>query len=508
MREEMAVQETQTAVQADGAAFTWLLEHILTYPGTYEIPLRTMYTLNSTSHSREKSSSSNMLGNAFPNTKNEESNSVTTITAAAQLRANLMSHINQQPSQPQSLPPSFITSFVTRCFSTNLAKVDFPQALTALDYLKDLEMRRRNEILATLTYLGVERSEIQNCDKIARDHPAAFRWIQSMNEKEHRVEFLYTHVYLGLRRWALVNEMSLKPFNKQNCMAMLNTLYPPLPDNSHFVPATKQLTENILSEQRKAFWRYIQGVEKSGTGVLKTIVSQHARPGEETGWPKVREDLDNYLRMANSIIDECLETTGRSISPRSPSFPSHETEDEPKRKVDSGISFGSSGYTSNRSSGQSHLTRPSTSSSISSHSRHASREKQINKPLTVAPEEEETITIRPAGSALERIARELRKIGSRGQLRDESRPRPLHLQINEDTSMVEGDSPPSTPGRGLRWKRSLKNMRSTSRIRSGSTSRPGSRNGSVSHTDDVPNFDSEAMRRAREAWEAQHAHAK
>lgn len=50
MREEMAVQETQIAaqaVQADGAAFTWLLEHILTYPGTYEIPLRTMYTLNS-----------------------------------------------------------------------------------------------------------------------------------------------------------------------------------------------------------------------------------------------------------------------------------------------------------------------------------------------------------------------------------------------------------------------------------------------------------------------------
>lgn len=505
----MKVQETQPAVPADGAAFTWLLEHILTYPGTYEIPLRTMYTLNSTSqgHTRENSSSSSVMGNAFPSTKNQDSTNMTTATAAATLRANLMSHIAQQPSQPQSLPPSFITTFVRRCFSTELALVDFPQALTALDYLKDLETRRRNEVVAALRYLGLDRSDVQNREKIAKEHPNALQWIESMEEKERRVDFLYTHVYLGLRRWALVNEMSLKPFNKQNCLAMLNTLYPPQLSSSPFVPATKQLTQGILAEQRKAFFRYIQGVEKSGPDILKTVISQHARPGEETGWPKVREDLDNYLRMANSIIDECLENTGRSTSPRSATFPHIEAEEENKRKVDSGISFGS-GYASNRSSGQSHITRPSTSSSVSTHSRHASRDKQTNKALSPAPEEEETVTIKPAGSALERIARELRKIGSRGNMREESRSRPLHIQADEETTTIETDSPPPTPGRGLRWKRSLKNMRSNSRIRSANPSRPGSRNGSVGHMEEVPDFDSEKMKRHREAWEAQQAHVR
>ena len=316
------------------------------------------------------------------------------------------------------------------------------------------------------------------------------------------MEFLYTHVYLGLRRWALVNEMSLKPFNKQNCCTMLNTLYPPTLTSSQFVPPTKQLTQQIVAEQRKQFFRYITAVEKTGPTVLKNIMSQHARQGEETGWPKVREDLDNYLRMANLVIDECLDTTGRSISPRSATFPSNLTEDDHKRKVDSGISFGS-GYSSNRSSGQSHMTRPSTSSSVSNHSRRASRDQQQDKALPTTAEGDETITLKPTGSALERIARELRKIGSRTNIRDDSRSQPTVVGT-EDTPMTDADSPPPTPGRGLRWKRSLKNMRSSSRMRSNSTSRPGSRNGSVGQPDDVPNFDPEAMRRQREAWEAQH----
>lgn len=495
----MAVQETQPTSPVEGAGFTWLLDHILVYPGTYEIPLRTMYTLNSASHIQQGPSPKNVVGNAFPCTNGPHPSNMSTATAAAQLRANLMSHMTQQPAQPQSLPPSFITSFVRRCFPTDLAQVDFPQALTALDYLKDLEMRRRNEILAALTHLGVERADVENREKIARHYPNAYRWIEAMEEKERKLDYLYTHVYLGLRRWALVNEMSLKPFNKPNCLAMLNTLYPPMLNSSQFVPPTRQLTQQIVAEQRRHFFRYITAVEKSGAVVLKNVMSQHARAGEETGWPKVREDLDNYLRMTNSIIDECLETTGRSISPKSATFNHEEIAGEQKRKVDSGISFGSaSGYTSNRSSSQSHLTRPSTSSSLSNHSR-----KYSDKSSSAAIEDEETVTLKPAGSALERIARELRKIGSRNDLK----PRQIVNTSFEEVPATEVDSPPATPSRGLRLKRSLKNMRSVSRNRSGSASRPASRNGSYGRTEDMPDFDPEAMRRQREAWEAQQQHA-
>lgn len=488
---------------AEGAGFTWLLERILAGQGTYEMPLKGLYTLNSASRTRSDSSPSNVVGNAFPSTKPPDLNNMTTTAAAAQLRANLMSHTTQQPAQPQSLPPSLIVSFVRRCFSAELAQVDFPQALTALDYLKDLEMRRRNEIAAVLSHLVVERADVQNRRKIARDNPNAYRWTKNMEEKERKVDVLCTHVCLGLRRWVLANEMSLKPFNKQNCFAMLNTLCPPMLSSSQFVPPNKQMTQQIVAEQRKHFFRYITAVRKNGPGVLKNVMAQ-ALAGEETGWPKVREDPNNYLRMANAIIEECLDNTGRSMPPRSATFAHHDSEDEQKRKVDYGISFDSaSSYTLNRRSAHSHITQPITSSSVSNHNRHNSRDKQVDKSLPVAAAEEETVTLNHAGSTLERIARELRKIGSRGNLRDEPRGRPTINTNNEDIAMTDAEPAPATPGGGLRWKRSLKNMRSSSRVRSGSASRPGRRYGSAGHLEDVPNFDSEVMRRQPKAWEAQ-----
>lgn len=493
--------DQQATPAADGAAFTWMLEHLMTYPGTYELPLRKCYDINSRTHIRQESGSS-MRGNAFPSTRNPDAGS-DTASEAAQMRANLMTQIAQQPVQPQSLPPSFITSFVSRCFSTDLTQVDFPQALTALDYLKDLEMRRRNEIANTFNHLSIDRKDMSDRQKIKEKYPNAAEWIDQLEQKERRVQLLYTHVYLGLRRWALINEMSLIPFSKQNCLAMLNTLYPPTLNTAQFVPPTQQLTQQLLATQRSQFFRYITAVERNGTGVLNNIMKQHARAGEEYGWSKVRDDLDNYLRMANSIIDECLDTTGRNMSPRSASFPNN-AEEEQKRKVDSGISFGS-GYSSNRSSGQSHATRPSTSSSVSAHSRHGSKEK--NLPAT--PHDAELATFKPAGSALERIARELRKIGSRSNMREEPTPRPQSPVVQTTIEMptnTDADSPPSTPagGRSLRWKRSLKNIRSSSRMRSNTTSRPGSRNGSVGQGEDVPAFDAESFRRQKEAYLQEH----
>lgn len=483
----------------------WILEHLFMHPGTYELPLRTMYTLNSATHSRHESNSSTVMGNAFPQSPVSPGASAVAANAAEQLKANLTSHMAQLPAQPTSLPPSFITSFVRKCFSAELAHVDFPQSLTALDYLKDLEMRRRNEIIAALTYLGVDADQIADRQLLKSKSSSVYRWIEEMDRKELKVEALYSHVYLGLRRWTLVNEMSLKPFDKQNCLAMLNTLFPPALTHSQFVKPTKQLTQEVLQEQRKGFFRYITSVERKGTGVLQTVMNQHKRPGDDNGWPKTREDLDNYLRMANDVINECLDITGRSLTPMSATFPplAHEGEEEHKRKVDSGISFGSTGYTSNRSSGHSHSTRPSTSSSASQHSRQTSKDKAPDRGLAATPEEEETVTVKHTSSTLERIARELRKISSRTNMRDESQTRPQTSHREPEPQIGENDSSAAAPGRGLRIRRSLKNLRSVSRSRSGSTSQPGSRRGSM-HKDNIPTFDAGAMRRQREIWEASH----
>jgi hypothetical protein len=205
----MSFQDDASTCSSEGAAYPWILEHLLAYPGSYEIPLRTMYTLNSTTQAQQQqnqttpspTSPTSVPGNAFPAHRREEQHNLTTATAAAQLRANLMSHISQLPSQPCSLPPSFVTSFVRRCFPHELDQVDFPQALTALDYLKDLEVRRRREVVAALDRLGVDRADLGERAVLGRKYPGVLRWVISIEDKERKVEALYTQVFLGLRRW-------------------------------------------------------------------------------------------------------------------------------------------------------------------------------------------------------------------------------------------------------------------------------------------------------------------
>ena len=113
-----------------------------------------------------------------------------------------MEQISFLPSQPFSLPPSFITSFVRRCFTEDLCLVDFTQALTALDYLKDLENRRKRELSAALHRLGIDKETFgKEREKLNERYPGLTEWVLSMEEKEKRVEALYTQVYIGLRRW-------------------------------------------------------------------------------------------------------------------------------------------------------------------------------------------------------------------------------------------------------------------------------------------------------------------
>lgn len=284
---------------------------------------------------------------------------------------------------------------------------------------------------------------------------------------------------------------------------MLNTVYPPaMIPNVQFVQPTHQLTPAILAAQRNGFFRYITAVEKNGTGILKSLITQGQRPGEDSGWPLVRETMDKYLRMANGIIDECFEVTGHDNvqSTLSASFSGSENEDEKRRKVDSGISFTGS---SNRGSVQSHRTRPSTSSSsVNTHSRNQSNE----KPLPLHPQD---AIHKPAGSTLERIAREIRKIRSRGDVRDAARPKPRGAPA-ADVSMVDAEGPPPPPpskDKKLRLRPSLMKMRSNSALRekdaNSASITPTSSDGGRFDDAHAPAFDVEEMKRRRMVWEAQ-----
>ncbi|GAD92130.1 conserved hypothetical protein [Paecilomyces variotii No. 5] len=423
---------------SEDMALPWILEHVIRYPSSYEIPLRSMYAVNSaapnglpqpqlisrpsTAFSRRGAQSppvrSPPASPTSPGFPLEEIDS-----PAAQFRAQLLSQLARLPAQPCSLPPKFVTSFLRRCFSPDIDEVDFPQALTGLDYLRDLEMRRRKEVLAALKRLGLDQC---GKDELAKKYPGVQRWLESMEQNERSVEALYTQVYIGLRRWIMLNELLTEPYNRTNCVVMLNTLFPPAGNAS--VQPTSQLTPKILQSQRAGLWRYINDIEINGKHILNRCIQQGAREGDKTGWPPVRDALDKYLRLANSMIDECDQVSGRECLEDEDCSKSHKG-----RKVDSGISFGAE--------------RPAP---VSTNNTAA----VLDKPLPPSP----TFSKKSNSSTLERIAKELRKMG-------------------------EGKS------------RSLKKMRSTSAL----NDRHDHVNSSQS---DAPFFDAEEFKRKRMIWEA------
>ncbi len=206
-----------TISSSSGSSFNLILEHILSYPGSYEIPLRTMYTLNCAPRaqplpiSRPHANSQSSSGGPSPTTSHFSRND--TSMATAQFTSSLMTQISQLPSQPCSLPPSFINSFARRCFPPVLTDVDFPQSLTALDYIKDLEMRRRRDFAAALHRLGIERDTLgTDADDFSTKYPGVATWVRGMEEKERKIETLYTQLFVAVRRWVRLPRSTSQTF--------------------------------------------------------------------------------------------------------------------------------------------------------------------------------------------------------------------------------------------------------------------------------------------------------
>jgi hypothetical protein len=334
--------DSSESTSSNGSSYQLILDHILTYPSTYEIPLRTMYQLNCAPRGQSLGGTPTSSTASSPITPN---GTFPEDRATQSFTESLMAQIQQLPNQPKVLPPSFITHFLQRCFPARLEEVDFPQALTGLDYLKDLEARRRREVRAAMDRLGIEPNALDTDQaSYAASHPTTAAWVKSIEEKERKIDALYTQLYIGLRRWILVNELSLAPFNKHNCVAMLNTLYPPVISSQ----PTSKLTREVLKNQRDGFFKYIQSVEKNGPLVLRTLMQQGKAPTDKNGWLQVTRTLGLFLQLANSVISECSDLSDVSqLLPRR----SGEVKVSRQAKADSGVSFNSTeAPPSNRSS--------------------------------------------------------------------------------------------------------------------------------------------------------------
>ncbi|KAF1916123.1 hypothetical protein BDU57DRAFT_217674 [Ampelomyces quisqualis] len=447
----MSSHSRSASDESNATSMSYILEHVLQYPGRYEIPLRTMYTLNCIPRSPPlpkgltRAQSPNARQMAWTGAE----------TAAMSFTSQLMTHLTSLPTQPSSLPPTFIVNFVNRCFHAELQVVDFPQALTALDYLRDLETRRRKEMMAAFERVHL-RTDSYDSDMatMAEKFPGIALWVKNVEGKNKKAESYYAQLWLGLRRWIMVNELSMQPFNKLNCMGMLNTLLPPMQNGAK--PPSSHLDVQTLRDEREAFFDYIRSVQKNGPDVLRPILEMNKGPDEETGWPSVQRVVDKYTRVAKQMIDDCLATTGPESFERFSTDPS-------AKKTDSGVSFGSQ-------------RRPSVGSTL--------HEKHLPEPMP-------TFTPSVKGlSKLERITREFRRM----------RVKPRH-DVEEMVQIKQRSAADYVPQPGDNMgKKSLKKARSLASLKfgNGSSLSLASRKGS----DAMPSFDPATMKKHRALYEA------
>lgn len=194
----MASTHSRSASDESTTSMAYILEHVLQYPGSYDFPLKTMWELNRLDRAQPPSRS----GNASPVTGQFAWSG--SEAAAVSFQASLMHQLKSLPTRASSLPPVFINSFVNRIFNPSLNLVDWPQTLTALDYLKDLETRRRKETYAAFERLSIHQ-ETWSTDMafVAEKFPGIALWINNIEGKNKKADTYYGVLWLSLRRWVI-----------------------------------------------------------------------------------------------------------------------------------------------------------------------------------------------------------------------------------------------------------------------------------------------------------------
>lgn len=99
----------------------------------------------------------------------------------------------------QGFPPKFIQDLcLKKVFLKEYKEVDFNQALTGLDYLRDLEVTRRKALREAAIKLGITKDTWRT---ILLEDPAAYKWVQRVQEHELEIEGYYADIFIDLRIW-------------------------------------------------------------------------------------------------------------------------------------------------------------------------------------------------------------------------------------------------------------------------------------------------------------------
>lgn len=369
-----------------------------------------MYTINCNSAYKTRPTSGNS-GNAFSQQKHRHSNStrstgsaessnsnghsentsprssadIDEIDGAHDFSAMMENHVARLPSQPCSISVILLLKFLRGCFTENSDEVDFNQALSAIDWMRDLHIRWKKGFDSALAALGITRTDLETLDhgQLAAKFPTSIGWLWDMFAKAHNLEAMYGQLYLNLRRWTLINEILLEPKARSNHLALLNSLYPPIMDPA-LLP--EKVSPRLIQMTRDGFFQWVDIVHKNCANVkdfqtaqkwawdtLHPIFRDQAPEGEKTTWLYTYKTIQKYLDLAEEVTAAC-EAIRLSRAPipedRNPSGladeaqpaeevqppnealsefrfsddvqPSGGSQRSKTRKADSGISFGSS----------------------------------------------------------------------------------------------------------------------------------------------------------------------
>ncbi|KAL2063978.1 hypothetical protein VTL71DRAFT_4472 [Oculimacula yallundae] len=341
---------TSTSTDETFESLPWILHHILEQNTTTELPIAIMFAINSGQsiprlkdiYSWWQLDPQGKLILAFLSAQNRVTPSIADSTAAdikaprfAQPEPNFeplhcpddrfMDHGNDAllnigfahlinnvgkdkidfdpEKRPKGLPAHFVRRYcLEQVFVPEFTDVNFDHALTALDYLRDLESTRRNAMREAALKLNITE---QNWRRVLWGNQTAMKWVEQTQGNELRIETMYANLFIDLRIWTMTSILLATTFNKADALAMLNTLFPPaLPD----LPNAK-INPKVLYQQRAIFYRYTIDVGENGPGVMNDFKKHLSQPDNRHRWPSVRGTLERYTTLAEEMITEAREAT-------------------------------------------------------------------------------------------------------------------------------------------------------------------------------------------------------
>lgn len=103
------------------------------------------------------------------------------------------------PRTRNGLPPKLVRNMCLKiCFKKSYQDAQFNRALSALDYLRDLECTRRTALRDAATRLRITKEDWR--EVLSGDHEA-YLWVESIQKQELVIETYYANVYIDFRIW-------------------------------------------------------------------------------------------------------------------------------------------------------------------------------------------------------------------------------------------------------------------------------------------------------------------